>query len=133
MAISLNYLTFGLRSVWFHATNVALHAVATMLFTRVCLTIAGLRRNFAILAGVLFAVHPIHTEAVSTFGPAHWHSLLPFAHRPFPVRLRCPFADGQPQKCTIRTRKCKNEPKTSGATDIRCSQPLVAGKKTPLH
>uniref|UniRef100_A0A182NVA3 Uncharacterized protein n=1 Tax=Anopheles dirus TaxID=7168 RepID=A0A182NVA3_9DIPT len=62
--IILNYLTFGLRSVWFHATNVALHAVATMLFTRVCRTIAGLRRNFAILAGVLFAVHPIHTEAL---------------------------------------------------------------------
>uniref|UniRef100_A0A182VCE3 DUF1736 domain-containing protein n=1 Tax=Anopheles merus TaxID=30066 RepID=A0A182VCE3_ANOME len=62
---SLNYLTFGLRSVWFHATNVALHAAATVLFTRVCLTIAGLRQNFAILAGVLFAVHPIHTEAVT--------------------------------------------------------------------
>uniref|UniRef100_A0A182XA44 Uncharacterized protein n=1 Tax=Anopheles quadriannulatus TaxID=34691 RepID=A0A182XA44_ANOQN len=59
----LNYLTFGLRSVWFHATNVALHAAATVLFTRVCLTVAGLRQNFAILAGVLFAVHPIHTEA----------------------------------------------------------------------
>uniref|UniRef100_A0A4Y0BL38 dolichyl-phosphate-mannose--protein mannosyltransferase n=1 Tax=Anopheles funestus TaxID=62324 RepID=A0A4Y0BL38_ANOFN len=65
LTFRLNYLTFGLRSVWFHATNVALHAVATMLFTRVCLTIAGLRRNFAILAGVLFAVHPIHTEAVT--------------------------------------------------------------------
>ncbi|XP_053677834.1 protein O-mannosyl-transferase TMTC1-like [Anopheles nili] len=65
LTFRLNYLTFGLRSVWFHATNVALHAAATMLFTRVCLTIAGLRRNFAILAGVLFAVHPIHTEAVT--------------------------------------------------------------------
>uniref|UniRef100_A0A182ING3 DUF1736 domain-containing protein n=1 Tax=Anopheles atroparvus TaxID=41427 RepID=A0A182ING3_ANOAO len=61
----LNYITFGLRSIWFHATNVALHAAATVLFTRVCLTIAGLRRNFAVLAGVLFAVHPIHTEAVT--------------------------------------------------------------------
>uniref|UniRef100_A0A182P1V1 Uncharacterized protein n=1 Tax=Anopheles epiroticus TaxID=199890 RepID=A0A182P1V1_9DIPT len=65
MGRNLNYLTFGLRSVWFHATNVALHAAATMLFTRVCLTIAGLRKNFAILAGVLFAVHPIHTEATN--------------------------------------------------------------------
>uniref|UniRef100_A0A182FV67 Uncharacterized protein n=1 Tax=Anopheles albimanus TaxID=7167 RepID=A0A182FV67_ANOAL len=61
--MGLNYLIFGLRSVWFHATNVALHAAATVLFTRVCLTVAGLRRNFAILAGILFAVHPIHTEA----------------------------------------------------------------------
>ncbi|XP_052873256.1 protein O-mannosyl-transferase TMTC1-like [Anopheles cruzii] len=65
LTFRLNYLTFGLRSIWFHATNVALHAAATVLFTRVCLTIAGLRRNFAILAGILFAVHPIHTEAVT--------------------------------------------------------------------
>lgn len=62
----LNYITFGLRSLWFHATNVVLHAAACVLFTRVCTTIAGLRKNFAVFAGVLFAVHPIHTEAVST-------------------------------------------------------------------
>lgn len=63
----LNHALFGLHSIWFHATNVMLHAAACILFTRVCTQIAGLRRNFAIFAGVLFAIHPIHTEAVSYF------------------------------------------------------------------
>ncbi|XP_055629999.1 protein O-mannosyl-transferase TMTC1-like [Toxorhynchites rutilus septentrionalis] len=65
LTFRLNYITFGLRSLWFHATNVVLHAAACVLFTRVCTTIAGLRKNFAVFAGVLFAVHPIHTEAVT--------------------------------------------------------------------
>ena len=61
-----NFLLFGLRPMWFHATNVILHAAACILFTRVCSVVAGLRRNFAAAAGIMFAVHPIHTEAVST-------------------------------------------------------------------
>ncbi|XP_062559276.1 protein O-mannosyl-transferase TMTC1-like [Armigeres subalbatus] len=65
LTFRLNYITCGLRSLWFHATNVLLHASACVLFTRVCTTIAGLRKNFALFAGVLFAVHPIHTEAVT--------------------------------------------------------------------
>lgn len=51
--------------MWFHCTNVILHATVSILFTRVCFILGGLRRNFAIIAGLLFAVHPIHTEAVS--------------------------------------------------------------------
>lgn len=62
-----NYLCFGLQPMWFHATNVALHAAACILFTRVCLCVANLKPPFATLAGLLFAVHPIHTEAVSMF------------------------------------------------------------------
>lgn len=61
----LDHTLFGRNASWFHVTNVLLHTVACALFTRVCATVAGLRRNFATLAGVLFAVHPIHTEAVS--------------------------------------------------------------------
>lgn len=56
---------FGLRPMWFHMTNIFLHAAACVLFTRVCTVVAGLRRNFAVIAGILFAVHPVHTEAVS--------------------------------------------------------------------
>lgn len=51
--------------MWFHATNVALHAAACILFTRVCTSVAGLRPPFAAAAGLLFAAHPVHTEAVS--------------------------------------------------------------------
>ena len=58
-------MCFGLQPVWFHATNIVLHASACVLFTRVCLCVAGLKPPFAALAGLLFAAHPIHTEAVS--------------------------------------------------------------------
>ncbi|KAK9710456.1 hypothetical protein QE152_g26045 [Popillia japonica] len=60
-----NYLCFGLQATWFHTTNVALHAVACILFTKVCLCVAGLKPPFATLGGLLFASHPIHTEAVT--------------------------------------------------------------------
>lgn len=62
-----NYLCFGLRPIWWHATNVLLHVICCILFTRVCLLIARMRPGFAALAGLLFAAHPIHTEAVSLF------------------------------------------------------------------
>ncbi|KAJ9597490.1 hypothetical protein L9F63_011650, partial [Diploptera punctata] len=54
-----------MQPLWFHVCNMFLHATASLLFTRVCLAVAGLQPNFAGAAGVLFAVHPIHTEARS--------------------------------------------------------------------
>ncbi|XP_056640084.1 protein O-mannosyl-transferase TMTC1-like [Diorhabda sublineata] len=60
-----NYLIFGLKPAWFHLTNILLHSAACSLFTRVCLCVAGLRPPFAAIAGLLFATHPIHTEAVT--------------------------------------------------------------------
>ncbi|XP_069696734.1 protein O-mannosyl-transferase TMTC1-like [Periplaneta americana] len=60
-----NYQVSGLQPLWFHACNVLLHATASLLFTRVCLAVAGLQPNFAGAAGLLFAAHPIHTEAVT--------------------------------------------------------------------
>lgn len=61
----LNYYLFGLKPIWFHFTNILMHTIVCILFTRVCHIVAGLRDNFAFAAGLLFAVHPIHTEAVS--------------------------------------------------------------------
>ncbi|EDS42738.1 conserved hypothetical protein [Culex quinquefasciatus] len=87
----LNYITFGLRSLWFHATNVVLHAAACVLFTRVCSTIAGLRKNFAVFAGVLFAVHPIHTEALYSHHVRAFGKAMPFPdlvhHHPPPTKF----------------------------------------------
>ncbi|XP_046394528.1 protein O-mannosyl-transferase TMTC1-like [Ischnura elegans] len=60
-----NHWAFGLHPYWFHAFNVALHAVASLLFTKVCLGVAGLQPKFAAAAGALFAAHPVHTEAVT--------------------------------------------------------------------
>lgn len=62
----------GLSPMWYHATNVALHAAACILVTRVSLVVAALRPGFAALAGLLFAAHPVHTEAVSN----HAHIFL---------------------------------------------------------
>ncbi|EZA56626.1 Transmembrane and TPR repeat-containing protein [Ooceraea biroi] len=61
----LNYLMAGLSPMWYHATNVALHAAACILVTRVSLVVAALRPGFAAIAGLLFAAHPVHTEAVT--------------------------------------------------------------------
>ncbi|XP_017769506.1 PREDICTED: transmembrane and TPR repeat-containing protein 1-like [Nicrophorus vespilloides] len=60
-----NYLCFGMEPLGFHMTNVLLHAISCLLFTRVCLSVANLKPPFATLAGLLFAIHPIHTEAVT--------------------------------------------------------------------
>ncbi|XP_014210531.1 transmembrane and TPR repeat-containing protein 1-like isoform X2 [Copidosoma floridanum] len=65
LTFRLNYLAAGLRPSWYHATNVALHAAACMLVTRVGLAVASLTPGFAALAGLLFAAHPIHTDAVT--------------------------------------------------------------------
>lgn len=60
----------GLRPVPFHATNVLLHAVNCALVHAVARHVDSLRggaqqRSFPLLAGLLFALHPVHTEAVT--------------------------------------------------------------------
>ncbi|XP_033740558.1 protein O-mannosyl-transferase TMTC1-like [Pecten maximus] len=49
----------------FHVTNVFLHAVMTGLLVYTCMDIFLLQNRVCLMAGILFAVHPIHTEAVS--------------------------------------------------------------------
>ncbi|XP_047519722.1 protein O-mannosyl-transferase TMTC1-like [Pieris napi] len=65
LSFRLNYALAGLRPWWWHASNVVLHAACSALVARTCVTIARLQRPFAALAALLFAVHPIHTEAVA--------------------------------------------------------------------
>jgi tetratricopeptide (TPR) repeat protein len=48
----------------FHATNVALHAVVSALVL-LCAGAFGMSRSASLAAAVLFAVHPLHTEAVA--------------------------------------------------------------------
>jgi protein O-mannosyl-transferase len=50
----------------FHATNVALHALASALAASVARRLSGSAR-VGLLTGVLFAVHPVHVEAVASF------------------------------------------------------------------
>jgi Tfp pilus assembly protein PilF len=59
-----DYAVNGLAPAGFHMTNVVLHALAALLFYRVSGLV--LRDSLAALvAALLFAVHPIHTEAVA--------------------------------------------------------------------
>ncbi len=60
----LNYMWHGLSPLGYHVVNVCLHAVVCYLYVQLCALIFN---NVwpALLAGLLFAAHPIHTEAVS--------------------------------------------------------------------
>lgn len=48
----------------YHVVNVCLHTAATLLFVRLARWLWH-KPHLAGMAGVMFAVHPVHTEAVS--------------------------------------------------------------------
>ncbi len=64
-SFALDAAISGMRPAWFHLVNAVLHALATLLVTLLALDLAGGRTAAAAVAGVLFAVHPIHVEAVA--------------------------------------------------------------------
>lgn len=59
-----DYHVWGLLPAGFHLTNILLHAAAALMFYAV---VVVLLRNphAALLAALLFAVHPLHTEAIA--------------------------------------------------------------------
>jgi len=59
----LNYLVHELHPLGYHLTNVLLHSSVTLLYHHLCGTL--LSGAAAALAALLFAVHPVHTEAVT--------------------------------------------------------------------
>ncbi|XP_037538509.1 protein O-mannosyl-transferase TMTC3 [Nematolebias whitei] len=63
LTFRLNYLFSELRAASYHLLNVILHAVVCVLFLRVCRLFLDKTSSF--VAALLFAVHPIHTEAVT--------------------------------------------------------------------
>jgi tetratricopeptide (TPR) repeat protein len=54
----------GMRAWWFHLVNVLLHGLVTLLLTRLTLELLP-GALAASTAGLLFAVHPVHVEAVA--------------------------------------------------------------------
>ena len=67
-SFSLNWLVTGSHPFAFHLVNLLLHALVTLLVYLLLRRLLGSRSDGALLAFVsalLFAVHPIHTEAVS--------------------------------------------------------------------
>lgn len=64
LSFRLNYALGGLEPRGYHLFNVGLHCCVTALFTALCgLLLAG--GPWSLLAGLLFASHPVHTEAVA--------------------------------------------------------------------
>jgi tetratricopeptide (TPR) repeat protein len=63
MSFQLNYLIAGVHPWIYHLSNLLLHTGNALLVIALIEKITGSRRG-AIAAGLLFAVHPLHTEAV---------------------------------------------------------------------
>ncbi len=63
-SLAVNRALFGAGPAGFHAVNVALHALASAL-AYFAARAAGASAGAALVAGLLFAVHPIHSEAVA--------------------------------------------------------------------
>ncbi len=61
---ALNYAVHGLSTYGFTAVNVAIHAAVSVLLFALVRTLRG-SRIVAGMAGIAFAVHPVHTEAVT--------------------------------------------------------------------
>ncbi|XP_037781150.1 protein O-mannosyl-transferase TMTC1-like [Penaeus monodon] len=61
----MNHAMFGLRPLGFHLVNVLLHSCVCLLMTRLLLRLLRLPQGIVLSAGLLFATHPIHTEAVT--------------------------------------------------------------------
>lgn len=61
---AINHAVHGLSALGYHAVNVALHGLACWLVWRLTFRIVG-SAAVAAVASLLFAVHPLHAEAVS--------------------------------------------------------------------
>ena len=66
----LNYMLHELQPLGYHLVNVLLHSAVCYLYVLLCGVVFS-EVWPALIAGLLFAVHPIHTEAVS-----HTHTHL---------------------------------------------------------
>ncbi|KAF3859216.1 hypothetical protein F7725_021615 [Dissostichus mawsoni] len=64
LSFRLNYALHALRPWGFHLLNVVLHGLVTAIFTAFSRQLLG-GGLWSLLAGLLFASHPVHTEAVS--------------------------------------------------------------------
>ncbi|KAH3738543.1 protein O-mannosyl-transferase TMTC1-like [Dreissena polymorpha] len=65
LTFRFNIWLTGRNPVYFHVVNVSMHVIVTTLLVRTCLRVIKAGRRCSVLAGCLFAVHPVHTEAVT--------------------------------------------------------------------
>uniref|UniRef100_A0A3Q3BFX1 dolichyl-phosphate-mannose--protein mannosyltransferase n=1 Tax=Kryptolebias marmoratus TaxID=37003 RepID=A0A3Q3BFX1_KRYMA len=65
LTFRLNILLGGMTPLYFHIINVCLHCAVTCLLMYTCECCVFESPRLAFVAALLFAVHPVHTEAVS--------------------------------------------------------------------
>ncbi|XP_071942177.1 protein O-mannosyl-transferase TMTC1-like [Antedon mediterranea] len=65
LTFRLNYMFGGLDPFGYHLTNVVLHMIVSCLFTHCINELLFHDSKASFIAGLLFATHPIHTEAVA--------------------------------------------------------------------
>ncbi|PAV87793.1 hypothetical protein WR25_26952 [Diploscapter pachys] len=63
LSFRINHYFHGLKPYWYHVTNIILHGITSITFVKVARD--HLSKNALLFSSLLFAVHPIHTEAVS--------------------------------------------------------------------
>jgi len=63
VSFGLEYKLWGPRPMGYHATNLALHALTTLLLFQWIWKLAN-NLSLAFITSLLFALHPVHTEAV---------------------------------------------------------------------
>lgn len=64
LSLAADYFFWGEKPAGYHLTNILLHAAASILVY--CMTLLIIRAGIpALLAGLIFAVHPVHAEAVA--------------------------------------------------------------------
>jgi hypothetical protein len=67
LSYGLNFWLFGTNPLGYHLTNLALHAISSFFVYRIALEMVegGRRLGIAVTAGALFALYPVHPEAVT--------------------------------------------------------------------
>lgn len=65
LSCRLNIWLAGMNPFYFHAVNVVLHCLVTLVLMYTCDKAVFKDSRLAFITAVIFAVHPIHTEAVS--------------------------------------------------------------------
>uniref|UniRef100_A0A673UER9 Protein O-mannosyl-transferase TMTC1 n=1 Tax=Suricata suricatta TaxID=37032 RepID=A0A673UER9_SURSU len=65
LTFKLNIFLTGMNPFYFHAVNVILHCLVTLVLMYTCDKAVFRNRRLAFVTAFLFAVHPIHTEAVA--------------------------------------------------------------------
>ncbi|KAF6340652.1 transmembrane O-mannosyltransferase targeting cadherins 1 [Rhinolophus ferrumequinum] len=65
LTFKLNIFLTGMNPFYFHAVNVILHCLVTLVLMYTCDKTVFKNRGLAFVTALLFAVHPVHTEAVA--------------------------------------------------------------------